>query len=251
MFDLTGKVSLVTGSSSGIGAGIAVTLAKQGAKVFAAARRLDRLTELAKANPSITPVKMDVTKREEVDAAVAFAIKTFGKLDILVNNAGVLEYSPFLEMKEEAWDKVIDTNLRGYFYCAQSAAREMTKNNPPAGGGRIINIASIASGGVGIGYPMIAHYVASKGGIIGLTESLAAELGPLGITVNAIGPGAIESEMTATITDEQKNGMIARLPIKRIGKPEDIAAAVVYLASDEASYTTGATLYVDGGWLTT
>lgn len=98
---------------------------------------------------------------------------------------------------------------------------------------------------------MITHYVASKGGVIGLTEALAAELGPMGITVNAIGPGAIESEMTATMTDEQKNGMIARLPIKRIGKPEDIAAAVIYLASDEASYTTGATLYVDGGWLTT
>lgn len=247
MFDVSGKVALVTGASSGIGAGIAVTLAKQGAKVFAAARRLDRLTELTKTNPNITPAKMDVTKREEVDAAVAFAIKTFGKLDILVNNAGVLEYSPFLEMKEEAWDKIIDTNLKGYFYCAQSSAREMAKQK----WGRIINIASIASGGVGIGYPMISHYVASKGGIIGLTESLAAELGPLGITVNAIGPGAIESEMTATITEDQKNGMIARLPIKRIGKPEDIAAAVVYLVSDEASYTTGATLYVDGGWLTT
>lgn len=247
MFDVTGKIALITGASSGIGAGIAATLAKEGAKVFAAARRLDRLTELAKANPNITPVKMDVTKREEVDAAVSLAVKTHGKLDILVNNAGVLDYSAFLEMREESWNKVIDTNLKGYFFCAQSAAREMANQK----WGRIINIASIASGGVGIGYPMISHYVASKGGIIGLTESLAAELGPMGITVNAIGPGAIESEMTATITEEQKNGMIARLPIKRIGKPDDIAAAVMYLASDEASYTTGATLYVDGGWLTT
>lgn len=247
MFSLTGKVALVTGASSGIGRGIALALAMQGAKVAACARRLERLEDLAKTNPNITPIKMDVTKRTEVDAAVTETVRMFGRLDILVNNAGVLDYSAFLEMKEEAWDNVIDTNLKGYFYCAQAAAREMAKNT----WGRIINIASIASGGVGIGYPMISHYVASKGGVIGLTESLAAELGPMGITVNAIGPGAIESEMTATITEEQRKGMIARLPIKRIGKPEDIAAAVVYLASDEASYATGATLYVDGGWLTT
>lgn len=247
MFDLTGKVALVTGSSSGIGRGIALVLAAQGANVIAAARRLERLEELTKINPQIIPVKMDVTKREEVDAAVGQAIKTHGKLDILVNNAGVLDYSPFLEMKEEAWDKVLDTNLKGYFYCAQAAAREMTKQK----WGRIINIASIASGGVGIGYPTISHYVASKGGIIGFTEALAVELSPMGITVNAIGPGAIESEMTTTMTNEQINGITAQLPIKRIGKPEDIAAAVVYFASQEASYTTGATLYIDGGWLAT
>ncbi|HLD24884.1 MAG TPA: SDR family NAD(P)-dependent oxidoreductase [Patescibacteria group bacterium] len=247
MFDLSGKVALVTGASSGMGKATAIALAQQGAKVVAAARRMDRLQELSRANPNIAPFQMDVTKRTDVDAAVSLAVKTYGKLDILVNNAGVLDYSPFLDMKEESWDKVIDTNLKGYFYCAQASAREMAKTK----WGRIINIASIASGGTGIGYPMISHYCASKGGIIGLTEALAGELGPLGITVNAIGPGAIETEMTQGITDEQKQGMFARLPIKRIGTPEEIAAAVVYFASDEAAYTTGATLYVDGGWLAT
>lgn len=247
MFDLTGKVALVTGASSGMGRAAAIALANQGANVVAAARRLDRLQELSSNNPNISPFQMDVTKRNDVDAAVSFAAHTFGKLNILVNNAGVLDYSPFLDMKEESWDKVIDTNLKGYFYAAQAAGREMAKNK----WGRIINIASIASGGTGIGYPMISHYCASKGGVIGLTEALAGELGPLGITVNAIGPGAIETEMTQGITDQQKQGMFTRLPIKRIGTPEEIAAAVVYLASDEAAYTTGATLYIDGGWLAT
>ena len=247
MFDLSGKIALVTGASSGMGKATAIALAAQGAKVVAAARRFERLQELASGNANIVPVKMDVTKRSEVDDGVAYAIKTFGKLDILVNNAGVLDYSPFLDLTEEAWDKVIDTNLKGYFYAAQAAAREMAKNK----WGRIVNIASIASGGVGVGYPMISHYVTSKGGIIGFTEALAGELGPLGITVNAIGPGGVETEMTQGITDEQKQGMFARLPIKRLGKPEEIAAAVVYLVSEEAAYTTGATLYIDGGWLAT
>lgn len=247
MFDLTGKVAFVTGASSGMGKSTAIALAKQGANVVATARRLDRLREISQTQANITPFQMDVTKRQEVDAAISFTTNTFGKLDILVNNAGVLDYSPFLDMKEASWDKVIDTNLKGYFYAAQAAAREMTKNK----WGRIVNIASIASGGVGIGYPMLSHYVASKGGIIGFTEALAGELGPLGITVNAIGPGAIETEMTQGITEEQKQGMFMRLPIKRIGTPDEIAAAVVYFVSDEAAYTTGATLYVDGGWLAT
>ena len=251
MFDLSGKVAVVTGASSGMGWSTAIALANQGAKVVVAARRFDKLqalvAEIKSRGHEAVAVQMDVTKRAEVDAAVQTAVKEFGKLDILVNNAGVLDYSPFLDMKEESWDKVIDTNLKGYFYAAQAAGREMVKTK----WGRIINIASIASGGVGVGYPMLSHYASSKGGIIGLTESLAQELGPLGITVNAIGPGGVETEMTAGMTDDQRKGMFARLPIKRIGKPEEIAAAVVYFASEEAAYTTGATLYVDGGWLAT
>lgn len=251
MFDLTGKVALVTGASSGIGYGVALGLSSHGANVVVAARRLEKLqalsAEIKNHGKDSLAVQMDVTSRMQIDAAVSKTIKTFGRLDILVNNAGVLDYSPFLDMKEDVWDKVIDTNLKGYFMVAQSAAREMAKNN----WGRIINITSIASGGVGVGFPMIAHYVASKGGVVGLTEALAVELGSMGITVNAIGPGAIESEMTATISKEQMQGMVARLPIKRIGKPVDIAAAVIYFASEEAGYTTGATLFVDGGWLTT
>jgi NAD(P)-dependent dehydrogenase (short-subunit alcohol dehydrogenase family) len=185
---------------------------------------------------------MDVTKKSDVDAAVAAAVTTFGRLDILVNNAGALDYSPFLTMTEEKWDLIIDTNLKGYFYAAQAAAREMAKNK----WGRIINIASIASGGAGIGFAQLVHYTASKGGVIGLTEALAAELGQYNILVNAIGPGGIDTEMTKGMDASSFTG---RLSIKRLGTPEEIAAAVVYFASDEASYTTGATLYVDGGWL--
>lgn len=251
MFDLSGKVALVTGASSGMGRATAIALANQGAKVIAAARRMDKLqavvAEIKSRGHEATPIQMDVTKRPEVDAAVALTVQTYGKLDILVNNAGVLDYSPFLDMKEEAWDKVIDTNLKGYFYCAQAAAREMAKTK----WGRIINIASIGSGGVGVGFPMIVHYCASKGGIIGMTEALAGELGPMGITVNAIGPGGVDTEMTQGTSEEQKKGMTARLPIKRFGTSEEIAAGVVYFASEEAAYTTGATLYIDGGWLAT
>lgn len=251
MFDLSGKVALVTGASSGMGRATAIALANQGASVVCAARRLDKLenlvAEITANGQKAVAIQMDVTKRDQVDAAVTLAVKTFGKLDILVNNAGALDYSPFLDLKEESWDKIIDTNLKGYFYAAQSGAREMVKTK----WGRIINIASIASGGVGVGFPMISHYCASKGGVIGLTEALAGELGPMGITVNAIGPGGIETEMTQGTTDEAKKGMTARLPIKRFGTAEEIAAAVVYFASEEAAYTTGATLYVDGGWLTT
>lgn len=247
MFDLTGKVALVTGASSGMGRATAVALANQGAFVIAGARRLERLEELHAQNPHITPVRMDVTKRSDIDEAVKQAVSLHGKLDILVNNAGVLSYVPFLDLADEQWDTIMNTNLKGYYHAAQAAAKEMAKQKS----GRIINIASIGSGGVGVGFPMIAHYCASKGGIIGLTEALAAELGPMGITVNAIGPGGVDTEMTQGSTEEIKAGMTARLPIKRFGKPEEIAAAVVYFASDEAAYTTGATLYVDGGWLAT
>lgn len=249
MFDLTGKVAFVTGASSGMGRATALALAIQGAHVAVCARRLDRLqslvAEIKNRGKDALAIQMDVTKKEDIDRAIAETVNTFGHLDILVNNAGVLDYSPFLDMKEESWDKIIDTNLKGYFLVAQRAAKEMVKNK----WGRIVNIASIASGGVGVGYPMLSHYCASKGGIIAMTEAMAIELGAHGILVNAIGPGGIETEMTAGMTKEQVAGMTARLSVKRLGKPEEIAAAVVYLVSEEASYTTGATLYVDGGWL--
>ena len=246
MFDLTGKVAFVTGASSGMGRAAAAALANQGAKVVIAARRVEKLETLAaeikSGGKEALAVQMDVTKKADVDAAVALAVRTFGRLDILVNCAGALDYSPFLTMTEEKWDLIIDTNLKGYFYAAQSAAREMAKNK----WGRIINIASIASGGAGIGIAQLVHYTASKGGVIGMTEALAAELGQYNILVNAIGPGAVDTEMTKG-TDIST--LANRLSVKRMGKPEEIAAAVVYFASDEASYTTGATLYIDGGWL--
>lgn len=253
MFDLTGKVAFVTGASSGIGRATALALATQGAKVTVAARRLDRLqtlvAEIKNRGKDALAIQMDVTKKDDITRAIEETVKTFGKLDILVNNAGVAEFASFLDMTEEQWDKTIDTNLKGYFLVAQAAARQMAKNK----WGRIIMISSIASAGVGVGFPQIAQYCASKGGVIGLTESMADELAPMGILVNAIGPGVIESEMTEGMLKDPKQAeaLLARAPLKRAGKPEEIAAAVVYLASDEASYTTGATLYVDGGWLAT
>lgn len=255
MFDLSGKVAFITGASSGIGRATALALAKQGAKVAVCARRMDRLqtlaAEIAAAGGEALPVTLDVTNKEQIVKAVADTVAKFGKIDILVNNAGVAGFVPFLDMTEEQWDKVIDTNLKGYFLVSQAVVREMAKNNPPAGGKRIVNIASIASGGVGVGFSAIAHYCASKGGVVAMTEALADELAPMGILVNAIGPGIIESEMTEGILKDpaQATAMLARAPLKRAGKPEEIASAVVYLASDEASYTTGTTLYVDGGWL--
>lgn len=251
MFNLTGKVALVTGASSGIGRACVVALAGQGAKVAAAARRMERLETLAKEEKDkhheVLPVKMDVTVKGDIENAVALTVKTFGRLDILVNNAGVVEWSAFLDMTEAQWDKVIDTNLKGYFLVAQAAVREMAKTK----WGRIINISSIASGGVGVGFPSIAHYCASKGGVVALTEAMADELSPMGILVNSIGPGVIETEMTKGMTDDPKQmaEFLPRIPLKRPGKPEEIASAVVYFSSEEASYTTGATLYIDGGWL--
>jgi len=257
MFDLHGKVALVTGASSGIGRASALALASQGAKVAVTARRFERLetlvTEIKSRGSEGLALQMDVTKKTEIVSAIGETVKTFSRLDILLNNAGVLDYSPFLEMTEEAWDKVIDTNLKGYFLVAQAAAREMAKNNPPtrlpagqAGGGRIINIASIASGGMGMGFANLAHYCASKGGVIAMTEAMAIELGTRGILVNAIAPGVIDTEMTKGTDVKQFE---SRLIVKRLGKPEEIAAGVVFLASDEASYLTGSTLYIDGGWL--
>jgi len=251
MFDLTGKVALVTGASSGIGRASAFALANQGAKVVVAARRLDKLEALAAEIKShgkeALAVQMDVTKKADIDAAVASAVATFGRLDILLNNAGTADGAPFLDMTEPTWDKVLTTNLRGYYLVAQAAAREMAKKK----WGRIVNIASIASGGVGVGFVGISAYCASKGGVVGLTEAMADELAPMGILVNAIGPGIIATEMTEEILKDPKRAedMKMRIPMKRFGKPEEIAAAVVYFASEEASYTTGTTLYVDGGWL--
>lgn len=251
MFDLSGKVAIVTGGRRGIGRGIALSLAQAGADVVVSDISLEDCQKVVGEVEGLgrrgLAIKCDVTQKSEVDEMVKKTIEEFGKVDILVNNAGIVEFKPFLELTEEDWDKVLAVNLKGYFLCAQAAAREMVKKK----WGRIINIASIASGQVGIGYPQIAHYCASKGGIVALTEALALELSPLGINVNAIGPGVIETEMTkGMLSDEKtKQEILARLPKGRVGQPKDIGTAVVFLASDEADYVTGATLFVDGGWL--
>lgn len=252
MFDLSGKSAVITGARRGIGKGIALALAEAGADVLVSDIDLADCEETCreiekKTGQKAVPFKCDVTKKDEVGVMVAKAVSEFGKLDILVNNAGIAPMKPFLELTEEDWDRTLDINLKGQFLCAQAAAREMVKNK----WGRIINIASIASGQVGVGFANVAHYCASKGGVTAMTEALALELAPLGIRVNAVGPGVIETAMTEGILADEptKQGMLARTPVGRFGKPEDVAGMVVYLASDEADFVTGATFFVDGGWL--
>lgn len=251
MFDLTGKKALVTGGSRGIGEGIVLALAKQGADVAIAYHNNQELAEkvVAKVNQlgrKALAVKTDISSAGEVKKMFALVREKWGKLDILVNNAGIVEfYDQFENLTEDHWDKVLGTNLKGQYLCAKEAVSLMGK------GSKIINIASIASGGVGVGFVGIADYTASKGGVVAFSESLALDLAPKGINVNAVAPGVIESDMTKDmLSDEkQKQGLMARIPKKRAGKPEDIGAAVAFLASDEADYITGAVLYVDGGWL--
>jgi len=251
MFELTGKVALVTGAQEGMGRADALALARQGATVIVTGRDAAKckkvVDEIIQAGGTAASYVMDVTDKKQIDAVFDAVIKQFKKLDILVNNAGIFHPKPALEITEEEWTQTIDINLKGYFLCAQRAAKEMAKRKY----GRIINIASIASGQVGVGFAGTAHYSASKGGITGMTETMALEWGPLGITVNAIGPGAIDTPMVAGIksSPEALKTITSRVPLGRMGKPEEIAAAVVFLASDEASYVTGATLFVDGGYL--
>lgn len=251
MFDLTDKVALVTGAMRGMGKSHAFFLAKQGAKVAVTDINLEEcekvVSEINSGGGEAFAWKMDVSNAGEVDRVFGEVVNKFGRLDILINNAGIFLPKPALEITEEEWDRMIDIDLKGQFLCAQRAAKEMSKNK----WGRIVNIASIASGGVGVGIFGAAHYSAAKGGIIGMTETLAIEFAPLGINVNAIGPGAIDTPMVsaAQIPEEAMKAMLAGVPLKRIGKSEEVSAAVVFLSSEEASYVTGATLYVDGGWL--
>lgn len=251
MFELKNKVALVTGARRGMGRTHALALAEQGAKVaitdIDANECMPVVEEIKSKGGEAICLKMDVSNVAEVNQVFDEVIKQFGRLDIMVNNAGIYQPKPALEITEEDWDKMIDIDLKGVFLCAQRAAKEMAKNK----WGRIINIASIASGGVGIGISGGAHYTAAKGGVIGLTETLAVEWAPLGINVNAIGPGAIDTPMVsaAQIPEEAMKAMMTGVPLKRIGRPEEVSAMVVFLASEESSYVTGATFYVDGGWL--
>src|SRR3989338_6411395 len=234
MFELKDKVALITGARRGMGKAHALALANQGAKVAVTDIDLDECEEVAaeiKSNGGhAAAFKMDVSNKSEIEKVFDEAVKKFGRMDILVNNAGIYAPKSALDITEEEWDKLIDINLKGEFFCAQKAAKEMAKNK----WGRIINIASIASGQVGVGIAGGAHYTASKGGIIGMTESLAVEWAGLGITVNAIGPGAIDTPMIqdAQITKEAMDGLLQRVPLKRIGRSEEVAAMVVFLASE-------------------
>ena len=253
MFNLTGKVALVTGARRGMGKAHAVALAEQGAKVVVTDLDLKDcqlvVDEIKTKGGEAVAYQLDVANADEVDSVFTAVAQQFGRLDILINNAGIYFAKPILDLTEADWDKTLAINLKGQFLCAQRAAREMLKHK----WGRIINIASIASGQVGVGFPGSAHYTASKGGVIGLTETLALEWATAGINVNAIAPGAIATPMldAGGMSKAELEATLQRIPLKRVGKPEEVAALAVFLASDEASYITGGTFYVDGGWLAT
>lgn len=253
MFDLAGKVALVTGASRGIGKGVALALASAGCDVAVnyvgnVEGANQTASEIMGMGRKAISVKADVSKKAEVENLVEESVKQMGKIDILVNNAGVLSFMPFLQLTEEEWDRIIDVNLKGQFLVAQAAAKHMTEAGVK---GKIINVASIASGQIGVGYPTLAHYCASKGGVVAMTEAMSLELGPMGINVNCIAPGAIDTDMIKDFkaNEQVTAGMMARLSIKRYGLPEDIGAMAVFLASEESSYCSGATFYVDGGWV--
>ncbi|HVL48662.1 MAG TPA: 3-oxoacyl-ACP reductase family protein [Candidatus Thermoplasmatota archaeon] len=253
LFDLTGKAALVTGGGRGIGRAVAETLAQAGAAVavndVSGRGHADEVArEVEARGGAALAVVADVSRPVDVRDMIQRVTERFGRLDVLVNNAGIFTPRPFLDIPEEEWDRVIDVNLKGQFLVAQAAARAMVERGE---GGRILNVASIASGGVGVGFPGTAHYAASKGGVIALTETLAIELGPHGITVNAIAPGLIRTDMTRDLMEDPEglDRMLARIPVGRAGEPEDVAALAAFLASDEAAYCNGAVFYVDGGWL--
>lgn len=240
---LDGKIALVTGASRGIGEVIAKRLGETGATVLCAARTLSRVTAvadaIADAGGKAAPVELDITG-ENVRDKVKALIEEYGQIDILVNNAGVTEDDLFVRMKQEAWDRVIRTNLDSLFSITQEVTKKMIRTK----WGRVINITSV----VGLmGNPGQVNYAASKAGIIGFTKALALEVGSRNVTVNAIAPGFIKTDMTDAMTEEARAALESRIAIRRLGTTDDIAHAVVYLASEEAGYITGTVLNVNGG----
>lgn len=241
MFDLTGKKALITGASGGIGSAIAKALAAQGAEVALSGTRVEALEATASEISGTTHlVPCNLSDAEQVAALIGQATEAMGGLDILVNNAGITKDNLFMRMKDEEWQQVIDVNLTAAFKLSRNALRGMMK----ARWGRIIGITSI----VGVtGNPGQGNYAASKAALIGMSKSLAQEVGGRGITVNTIAPGFIASAMTAELNDKQKETILAKIPSGRLGTSDEIAAAAVYLASDEAAYVTGQTMHVNGG----
>ncbi len=243
--NLNGKTALVTGGSRGIGRAIALALANQGANVIInyssneenAAKVVE---EIKGFNVKVLAIKANISSNEEIKEMFKKIDEAFDRIDILVNNAGITKDNLFMRMKEEDWDKVMDVNLKGTFLCTKAVIRKMMKQKQ----GRIINLASVV--GV-VGNPGQANYCASKAGVIGFTKSIAKEIAGKNITVNAIAPGFIETDMTKVLSESVKESMLEVIPMKKYGKPEDIANLVVFLSSDNSSYITGQVIHVDGG----
>jgi 3-oxoacyl-[acyl-carrier protein] reductase len=243
MLDLSGKVAVVTGASRGIGRGIAEMLAARGAHVVAAARADNAaatVDAIAQAGGRAERVTLEVTDQASVDAMIAGTLQRHGRIDVLVNNAGIARDQLMLRMKRDDWDQVIATNLTAAFTCVQAVVKPMVKQR----GGRIISISSVVGQ---MGNAGQANYAASKAGLIGFSKALARELASRNITVNVVTPGLIETDMTRAITDRAQGDWAGQIPLGRLGTPRDIAAAVCFLASDEASYITGQVLAVNGG----
>jgi len=244
---LKDKVAIVTGAGSGIGRACAVRFAEEGADVVVAAlheqngRETCQLVEKTGRRALLVPT--DVRRIDDIQRMVDRTMETFGRIDILVANAGVQKFTPFLEVTEEEFDWIVDTNLKGEYFCGQRVAREMVKAGR---GGKIINIGSVQSE---VGVVGLSHYGSTKGGIRVLTKVMAQELAPYGINVNAIGPGATVTGMVKTVLPGDMEKFSAQIPLGRWADPREIADAAVYLASDESSYVTGTILYVDGGWI--
>lgn len=245
---LAGKVALVTGSSKGIGRGIATRFAQEGADVVINYNRTpggaqEVLSEVEAAGRRGLIAQADLGNVNEIQKLITTAVEHFGRLDILVNNAGVETHAPFWEVKEEDYDRVLNTNLKGIFFTTQAMVQHLMQTKRQ---GKIVNVSSVHEE---IPFPNFAAYCASKGGLKMLTRNLAVELGPLGITINSIAPGAIETPINTNLLNDPKklNSLLGQIPLARLGKPQDVASVAVFLASDDADYVTGSTYYVDGG----
>ena len=241
MFDLTGRTALVTGASGGIGAAIATALHGAGATVGLSGTRVEPLEALAaELGARVHVLPCNLSDAEAVTALPKQATEAMGSVDILVNNAGITRDNLFMRMSDEDWDSVIDVNLTATMRLCRGVVRGMMK----ARWGRIVNISSVVGA---TGNPGQANYAASKGGMVAMSKAIAYEVASRGITVNCVAPGFIETAMTGKLTEEQKAAILAQVPAGRMGDPAEIAAAVLYLASPEAAYVTGATLHVNGG----
>ncbi|MEE8374498.1 MAG: glucose 1-dehydrogenase [Dehalococcoidia bacterium] len=249
MFDLTGKVAVVTGGGTGLGEAIAKALAEAGASIVLCGRRrepLDKVaSEIESGGGKALPIRTDVTNADDVNAMASKALNAFGRVDVLVNNAGINTVKPFLELTEKEWDAVLDTNLKGCFYCCQALGRGMVEQES----GSIINVVSVFGR---TGFMNISPYIASKGAIVQLTKALAVEWARHNVRVNAIAPSYFETEMAKRDIEADERVLkfnLNKIPMRRGGKPHEMGGIAVFLASEASSFVTGETIAVDGGWL--